>query len=473
MKALTIRQIRQAVGGKALSPIPADAPPVQAVCTDTRRMDKGALFIALRGDNHNAHEFLPQAAAGGAVAALVEEPPHQTLPNVVLIQVPDTRAAMGKLATYCRKHMRSKVIAVAGSNGKTSTKHLIDAALCAKLHGSISPKSYNNDIGVPLTIFPADPMQDYIVLEMGTNHHGEIRVLSEMALPDIAVITNCGADHLEFLGDLMGVRRENASIIHGLNPKGLLIVNGDEPELLSAVQEYPGKRITFGFKETNDLFATDIRCDDTGTRFNLNGSRSREVFVPMLGRHTACNALAAIAAGRKMGLGEDVIIESLSQARGPEMRLQLQQAGGVRVLNDAYNANPNSMKAAIETVGGLETAGRRIAVLGDMKELGQATERYHREIGEFAAKSGNLHFLVCVGEQGPLVAEAAINAGFGPDRIVRYRDALSASVELPPVLRDGDLILLKASRSVHLEEIAKAILAHTHAEALPLRMAAS
>ena len=199
-----------------------------------------------------------------------------------------------------------------------------------QLRGSISPKSFNNDIGVPLTIFPADPAQDYLVLEMGTNHHGELRILSDMATPDIAVITNCGADHLEFLGDLMGVRQENASIISGLNPKGLLVVNGDDPELLSAVKDYPGKRITFGFKETNDLFATDIRCDETGTRFSLNNSR-REVFVPMLGRHSACNALAAIAVARKMGVPEDLAIQTLAVAHGPEMRLQWQPAGDVRV----------------------------------------------------------------------------------------------------------------------------------------------
>src|SRR5579863_6500175 len=247
MKPLSIRQVRQVVGGKALSAIPADAPRVQAVCTDTRRMERGSLFIALRGDHHNAHKFLPDAAAGGAVAALVEQPPPQSLPNVLLIEVTDTRAAMGKLANHCRKEMKAKVIAVAGSNGKTSTKHLIDAALCGKLRGSISPKSWNNDIGVPLTIFPADPLQDYLVLEMGTNHHGEIRPLSEMAAPDVAVITNCGADHLEFLDDLMGVRRENAGIISGLNPKGLLVVNGDDPDLLAAVRDYSGQIITFGF----------------------------------------------------------------------------------------------------------------------------------------------------------------------------------------------------------------------------------
>ena len=469
MKPLSIRQIRQVVGGKALSAIPADAPLVEAVCTDTRRMDKGSLFIALRGDHHNAHAFLPQAAAGGAVAALVEQPPAESLPNVILIQVSDSRAAMGKLAGYCRKHMRSKVIAVAGSNGKTSTKHLIDAALCGKLRGSISPKSFNNDIGVPLTIFPADPMQDYIVLEMGTNHHGEIRVLGDMARPDIAVITNCGADHLEFLGDLMGVRQENASIIHGLDPKGLLVVNGDDQELLAAVQEYPGKRITFGFKETNDLFASDIHCDDTGTRFSLNNSR-REVFVPMLGRHSACNALAAIAVGRKMGLKEDDIIESLGVARGPEMRLQWQPAGPVRLLNDAYNANPNSMRAALETAADLECHGRRIAVLGDMKELGKSSERYHKEIGQFVAGTRKFDLLVCVGQQATLIARAAVEAGSPVDSVSIFTDSRAAAGAVPRMLRDGDLVLLKASRSIHLEEVAKAI---TQREAVPMRMMAS
>src|SRR5438874_8999765 len=261
MKALTIHQIKQAVAGKALTPIPPTVPPITAVCTDTRRMEPGCLFIAISGEKYNAHDFLPHAAKGGAIAALVERMPPTTLPNVHLIQVENTRHAMGKLASYVRRHMRAKVIAVAGSNGKTSTKHLIDAALCGKLRGSISPKSFNNDIGVPLAIFPADPMQDYLVLEMGTNHPGEIKMLTEMALPEIAVITNCGAEHLEFLGDLMGVRRENATIIAGLRPKGALVVNGDDPELLDAVAPYPGMKIRFGFKETNDLFASDMRCE--------------------------------------------------------------------------------------------------------------------------------------------------------------------------------------------------------------------
>src|SRR5438552_11353710 len=180
-------------------------------------------------------------------------------------------------------------------------------------------------------------MQEYIVLEMGTNHPGEINVLTEMAQPDVAVITNVGAEHLEFLGDLMGVRRENATVISGLNPKGLLVVNGDDAELLDAVSTYPGKIVTFGFKETNDLWPADIACDEKGVRYRLNGSR-QEVFVPMLGRHTACNSLAAIAVARRMGVSDELIYEDLATATGPEWRLQLQKVGKISVLNDAYNA---------------------------------------------------------------------------------------------------------------------------------------
>ena len=469
MKPLTFHQIRQAVGGSALAPVPSDLPPISAVCTDTRRMEKSSLFVALRGDRHDAHEFLPQAAAGGAIAALVEQCPANTLPNVHLIQVPDTRAAMGKLARRVRADLRGKVIAVAGSNGKTSTKHLIDSALCGRLRGSISPKSFNNDIGVPLSIFPADPGQDYLVLELGTNNPGEIAALTEIAQPDIAVITNVGAEHLEGLGDLMGVRQEEASVIKGLPGDGTLVVNGDDRDLLEAVRPYPGQRVTFGFRESNDLFASDVRCDDTGVRFSLNNSR-REVFVPLLGRHTAANALAAIAVARKMGLREDEIIENLSRAHGPEMRLQLKKAGTISVLNDAYNANPNSMRAALETVAALPTAGRRVAVLGDMLELGPASERYHRELGAFAAGC-RLDSLICVGPGGGTIAEAAVAAGQPAETVARYRDSGTLASHIGRFVQDGDLVLLKASRGVRLEAVAGAIAAPQ--AALLRRVAAS
>ncbi len=460
MKPLTLQQIRQAVGGKFLSTVPLDAPPITAVCTNSKQMQKSSLFVALKGERFNAHDFLPDAAAGGAIAALVEQIPANPLPNVHLVQVPDTRVALGKLAGFVRQQLKAKVIAVAGSNGKTSTKHLIDAALRGKLRGSISPKSFNNDIGVPLTIFPANPLDDYLVLEIGTNHPGELRVLAKMARPDVAVITNCGAEHLEGLGDLAGVRKENASIIEGLDPKGLLIVNGDDPELVAAVKDFRGQTLTFGFNKTNDLFATDVRCDEAGVRFLLNGRKTNEVFVPLLGRHTASNALAAIAVARKLRVSEENITESLARSDGAEMRLQLHKANGLLILNDAYNANPNSMSAALDTAVALPHDGRRVAILGDMRELGPSSEQYHREIGQAAGRCG-FGLLVCVGQDARWIADAAEAAGMPRDSVVRFPDSATAAEHVRSLVRAGDLILVKASRGIKLEAVANALAAET------------
>jgi UDP-N-acetylmuramoyl-tripeptide--D-alanyl-D-alanine ligase len=455
MKPIQLQEIRKAIGAKIISPLPDDSMSIDAVCTDTRAMRPGSLFIALRGDNFDGHAFLQQAAAGGAIAALVQDIPADCPPGMQLLQTADTRIAMGKLAKFVRQQMRAKVIAVAGSNGKTGTKNLIDAALRGKLSGTISPKSFNNDIGVPLAIFPADPLQDYLVLEMGTNHPGEIRVLTTMATPDIAVITNCFAEHLEGLGDINGVRRENASIIEGLNPKSLLIVNGDDPELLRAVAGFRGQRVTFGLSPNNDLFATNIQCGVDGTRFNLNG-RTTRAFVPLLGKHSACNALAAIAVARKMGLSEWEILENLLTARGPEMRLQLQEAAGIRVLNDAYNANPASMKAAMETLASLPCPGRRIAILGDMREMGEASRSSHEEIGQFIAKKCPPDWLICVGTEAKIIAEQAAKNGISADRIEHFPDANSATAIVSRLI-PGDTVLLKASRAIHLEIVGQAI----------------
>ncbi|CAN5373655.1 UDP-N-acetylmuramoyl-tripeptide--D-alanyl-D-alanine ligase [soil metagenome] len=472
MKPATLEQIRQAIGGKALAPIPKTAPAVSVVCTDTRMLQPGCLFVALKGEKYDAHAFIPEAAAKGAIAAVVQDVPAQSMPNLVLIKAADTRVALGKIANFARKHMSCKVIAVAGSNGKTTTKYLINSVLSASLRGTMSPKSYNNDIGVPLTILPADPNADYLVLEMGTNHHGEIQRLTEMAIPDIAVITNCGAEHLEFLDDLRGVRQENASIVRGLRARGMLAVNGDDAELLSAVSDYSGKILKFGFDpDKNDLFASDVRCDANGTRFFLNNSR-REIFVPMLGRHAALNALAAIAVARRLNLKDDEIMDALAGARGPDMRLQMTNVSGVSVLNDAYNANPNSMRAALETTANLQTRGRRVAVLGDMRELGESSERYHRELGEFAATC-KLDLLACVGPQAAILADSAERAGMAVGSICRFPDARSAAARIPGFLREGDLILLKASRGIGLELVAQAISESRAAGTRRLRKVAS
>jgi len=441
-----------------MSPLPEGLPPVQAVCIDTRNMAPNSVFVAIKGDTHDGHVFLPQAAAGGAVAAIVQDKPANAPDGLQLIQVKNTRVALGKLATVVRKQLRGKVVAVAGSNGKTSTKHLIVAALSGKLRGTCSPKSFNNDIGVPLTIFPADPLQDFVVLEMGTNNPGEIRYLATLAKPDIAVITNCSAEHLQGLGDLMGVKRENASITDGLDPKqGLLIVNGDDAELMKVLETWPGRKLTFGFNSTNQLFATDVRTDEKGCHFTLNNNPKTKFFVPMLGRHSAANALAAIAVARRMGVSEEGIVAGLAQATGPDMRLQLQTTrGDVTVLNDAYNANPASMKAALETASHLPTRGRRFAVVADMLELGKSSERFHKEIGSFAVTC-KFDGLVCVGPEARLIMDAALAAGMEASKVRHFADSAAAAPDVARTLSSGDLVLLKGSRGMKLERVAGAI----------------
>ena len=454
MRSLTIPEVLTAVRGRLVHPMWPSGPIISAVCSDTRSLKPGALFIAIKGEHFDGHRFLDEAAASGAVAAMVQDEPATVPAGLTVIVVDDTRKAMGRLATYVRSTLRARVIAVAGSNGKTGTKHLVDAALCRSMLGSISPHSFNNDIGVPITIFAAQESHDYLVLEIGTNHPGEIIHLATMARPDIAVITNCSAEHLEFLGNLDGVRAENACIMHGLGPDGTLIVNGDDAALVAAVIGYRGEIIRFGFDPSNDVFATDVECDESGVRFKLDGHLP--VSIPLLGHHNAANALAAIAVARRLRLSYEPILAGLATAKKPDMRLQLSDVNGVTLLNDAYNANPASMKAALETLQTLPTKGRRIAVVGDMKELGESSDQLHEEMGAFAAKSG-IDTLVCVGKQAALIAGVARRVGMAQDRVQIFPDAQSAAAAFPAGLDIGDVVLLKASRGMHLEVVAEAI----------------
>lgn len=463
MVPLTLAQVRSAVMGRSgpffesgrTNRLPDVS--VEDVSTDTRTIRPGSLFVALRGGRFDAHEFLGQAKAAGAVAAVVERKPAESPADLTLIEVGDARKALGRLANYVRRQFKhTKVIAVAGSNGKTGTKHLIHAALSRHLKGSISPRSFNNDVGVPLTLFAANPRHDYVVVECGTNHPGEIEALSRIAEPDVSVITNAGPEHLEGLKDLTGVRKENAAITSGMKADGLLVVHGDDRALVAACGAFAGRKVTFGMEKSNDLWAADVRADFSGVRFRLNGSR-QEVFVPMLGRHAAVNALAAIAVARRMGVPDAAMLAGLAEAEGPAMRLERTEVGGVSVINDAYNANPASMAAAVETLRDLPHAGgRKVAVLGDMLELGAAGDGYHREAGKHAARC-DLDLLLCVGPDGSLIAAGAVAGGMSSDCVHCFADADAAAREIGVLVRPGDLLLLKGSRGMRLERIAEAL----------------
>jgi UDP-N-acetylmuramoyl-tripeptide--D-alanyl-D-alanine ligase len=460
--------VLQAVAGRSMFNRATDTTQVRSVSTDSRFIEPGAVFFAIRGETMDGHNFLSDAASKGAVAAVVDHEPKIDLPNVKFIVVPDTRKALGKLATFIRRQYGvCKVIGVAGSNGKTSTKHIISAALSCRLRGSISPKSYNNDIGVPLTIFPADPNQDYLVLEMGTNNPGEIRSLTNMAKPDIAVITNCSEEHLQGLGDVMGVRRENASIIEGIREGGVLVVNGDDKQLLEAVAGFKGRVVTFGFLPSNDVYGTDVQVHDDGTSFRLN-NRSTRVFVPLIGRHNAMNALAAIAVAKRFGLPEEDVIASMATSSKPEMRMQRMEADGVMILNDCYNANPASMRAGIETLLEFEPTGRngrRVAVLGDMRELGDTSERYHREVGRLLAQlKDEIDQVFCVGECSKWIVDDAVSHGFR-SKIECFADSVSAAPVIAKKIRRGDLVLVKGSRGIRLERVIEQMMGGTKLKA--------
>jgi UDP-N-acetylmuramoyl-tripeptide--D-alanyl-D-alanine ligase len=466
MIPLTLPQVRSAVLGRS-EPFAANGKTnrlpdlaVASVSTDTRAMSPGALFIALRGERFDGHDYLADAKTAGAVAAVVDHKPRSAPADLPLIEVPDTRKALGKLANHIRRQLKhTKVIAVAGSNGKTTTKHLIHAALSKHLKGTFSPRSFNNDVGVPLTLLPVSSRDDYVVVECGTSHPGEIAALSLICEPDIAVITNAGPEHLQALKDLAGVRKENASITAGMQNSGCLIVHGDDRELLAATSPFGGKKITFGLEKSNNFWAGEVDAGFDGVHFNLNGTR-QQIFVPLLGRHIALCALAAIAVARRLGVPDEAMLDGLAHVEGPAMRMQHIRVGGVHILNDAYNANPASLAAALATLRDLPHLGRKIAVLGDMLELGPMSDQYHRDAGKSAAAS-NLDVLVCVGPGGSLIAAGAVIAGMSGERVLCFADAPTAADAVSALVRPGDLVLLKASRGIRLEQVAEALVSRT------------
>ena len=454
MISLSLSEIAHILFAK-LSPESAGHLTVDRLCTDSRNVPPGSLFLALKGERFDAHGFLPQVSAAGAAAAIIDQPDkalHLAIPCLV---VADTRKALGQLAAHVRSKLACRVIAIGGSNGKTTTKHLVGSVLAAAFKGTQSPKSFNNDIGVPTAILDSAPNDDYLLLELGTNHPGELAPLSTMARPDIAVITSIGAEHLEGFGDLTGVRREEATLVDGLNPHGILILNGDDTPLREMLHPLGHKTITFGFAADNDLRVEAIFSTLAETRFRISGVQE-EFRLPLPGRHNACNALAAIVIGREFGMTDSAIRHALAHCTRPEMRMQVVHLGPITILNDAYNANPSSMRAALETIALATLPGRRVAVLGEMRELGTSALIMHQEIGRLA-HDANLDLLICVSGAMRETAQAAVAAGMKANT-VHYCDTSAQAAELlPALLQNNDTLLLKGSRTIKLELVADAV----------------
>jgi UDP-N-acetylmuramoyl-tripeptide--D-alanyl-D-alanine ligase len=496
--------VRAALGGAWVArppvPGPPGAPPLAGVSTDSRAIRPGQVFVAIRGDTHDGHAFLRDAVERGASMLVIDE--AAALPAaglgrpVAVVRVPETRRALLRLAAAYRQTLTAtRVIAVAGSNGKTTAKRLIDAVLSVRLRGTCSPKSFNNDIGVPLTILAASPADQYLLCEIGTNAPGEVHALAQAVQPDVAVITSIGREHLEGLGSLEGVAREEASLLAHLRPGGVAIVTADSPHLAEHLRPVANV-VTFGRAAHADLRLSAVEHAPSpggggphlgALRFAVNGRATYT--LPLIGEHNALNALAAIAVGRRMGLADEQIADALAAASPAEMRMERLSIRGIDLINDAYNANPESMLAALRTLVAVgPAAARRVAVLGDMLELGAAAPDAHREIGrailelDDAARAGGgagINLVVIVGHLGLFIAERlsagavspcpasdGASAPSAPDRsrawpADRYTlvsdldDGRAASVAA--LLKPGDLVLLKGSRRMRLERIVEAL----------------
>jgi len=428
---------------------------IRRACTDSRQAQAGDLFFALRGERFDGHNFLNEVAARGVAAVVVERRKvPEPLPACAVLVVEDARAALGRLAAAYRREFDLPLIAVGGSNGKTTVKELIAAVLRQKLATLWSEASFNNDIGVPLTLLRLEKSHQAAVLEAGTNHPGELEPLVKMIGPKYGVLTNIGREHLEFFGDLAGVAQEEGWLAELLPADGKLFVNGDSEMTEAVVRRTRATVVRVGLGDKDDWRARSIRLDKNGATFRVDAPKaefSGEYRINLLGRHQVTNALFAVAVSEELGLGRPAVRDGLAECPPPKMRLQFWEAGGVRVLDDAYNANADSTLAALETLCALPLQGRRVAVLGDMNELGAHSEAAHAEVGRRAAELGIGQMFV-IGQMAPVTARAARDAGL--TRVIELADVEAAVKAVKDFLKAGDVVLLKASRAVRLERIA-------------------
>jgi len=407
---------------------------VGAVSTDSRSVESGALFVAIRGEHHDGHDFAASAMRRGAVACLVES--GQGLDIVPRVEVADTGDALIVLAAHRRGELDARVAAVTGSTGKTTTKNLLAAALPGSWS---SPRSFNNEIGVPLTILSAPSDTPALVVEVGSRGLGHIRRLAPAVLPHVAVVTNLGVVHLETFGTKDALADGKFELVEALTEGGLAVLPADEPRL---ARPHPGPTVTFGASPHADVSVSDITIDERGRpRFNLHGDgRSLPVELAMAGAHNALNAAAAAAGALAFGRSLEEIAEGFTNAEGSPWRMEVHR-GRFTVVNDAYNANPDSMLAAMETI--VAMPGRRLAVLGPMAELGAVADEEHVRVGKVAKALG--FDVITVGDDHGL-ADAA-----GGRNVADQSEAVGIVVD---EAEDGAIVLVKASRSAGLEHLA-------------------
>jgi UDP-N-acetylmuramoyl-tripeptide--D-alanyl-D-alanine ligase len=449
MNPLTLTQIATLAGGSVASGDGTVA--VDKVSTDSRTIKRGELFVALRGENFDGHNFVEAVATTGAAGAIVDSKWKGDVPqNFALIRAEDTLLAYQQLAANYRKSLKLKVVAITGSNGKTSTKDFAAAVLARRFRVTKTQGNFNNHVGLPRTILEATSQDEIAVWEIGMNHPGEVEALAKVAAPDVGIITNIGVAHIEFMGSRESIAQEKGALAEAVGAEGTVILNADDPFTKGIAARVRGKVILAG-TTAGTIRASEVNQSGSGTDFTiLEGAHRCRAQLPVPGLHMVQNGLLAVAAGRVFGLSLEECAAGLAAAPLTKARLQVKEIRGVQFLDDSYNANPDSMKAALRTLVELDAEGQRIAVLGEMRELGDESERGHREVGETAAAL-NVDHLIAIGNIAATIAEAAKRAGL--DKSSTVASTAEAAELLAKLVGPGDLVLIKGSRLAHTEQV--------------------
>ncbi|MEA5084182.1 MAG: UDP-N-acetylmuramoyl-tripeptide--D-alanyl-D-alanine ligase [Lachnospiraceae bacterium] len=449
MKEMTLGEICDAVNGRFLKPCDKNSK-TEKLTTDTREIEKGSLFIPLKGDNFDGHDFIEQAFEKEALCCFSE---IEIESNGIIIIVEDTRKAFRMLAMYYLTLFNVKVVGITGSVGKTTTKDMIASVLEEKYKVLKTQGNFNNEIGLPKTIFNLKDDHEVAVLEMGMNSFGEIRRLSEIAKPDIAVITNVGVSHIENLGSREGILQAKSEIFEYLKKDGVAVLNADNDMISTLRGKLNFKTFWFGIENKSDFYAENIvpmGLEGIKCTILCEGERT-DVTIPVPGEHMVLNALSAAAVGKSLNLNMEQIKRGIENFAPTAMRMAVNKTDfGLTLINDAYNANPVSMKAAIDVL--CTSQGRTVAILGDMFELGDFAPSLHYEVGEYAAKSC-IFLSICIGEISSRIYDGIKENGGNAIYFKTQEEFLQSN--LKEIFISGDTVLIKASRGMHFEKTAE------------------
>jgi UDP-N-acetylmuramoyl-tripeptide--D-alanyl-D-alanine ligase len=461
MLTLTAGKLAGAMGGRLVSG--SSAVRVTGIAIDSRAVNPGDAFVALSGDHHDGHDFVTDVLSRGASAVLITRPLDEVeglsdaamSVGAAVIEVPDAVTAVQDLASWQRGRLGAVVVGVTGSTGKTTTKDLLTSVLTRRRRTVATAGNRNNELGAPLTILEADADTEVLVVEMAMRGLGQIARLAEITRPTIGLVTNVGQSHIEVVGSEDAIAEAKGELVAAVPTDGAVVLNADDARTEELAARAQSRVVRYGLTPDADVRAENVTLDEMShASFDLVHRDQRvAVRMPLPGRHNVYNALAAAAVAIELGVGLQDIAEGLSAATVTDMRMQtFMTASGTTVVNDAYNANPTSMKAAVDTLAAMEAEGRRVAVLGDMAELGSYTDLAHFRIGEHVARSG-IERLVTVGPRAIRIAEGARAAGMSEARVESFPTVESANEALQSAVGSGDVVLVKASRVMGLERL--------------------